>query len=100
MFFGEIFVKNPCSIIIFLLIKRVPETIRSKKKVGVIFQPFLLCTVGSYAFLPPGSGIKHPLTAILMCNGTGTLQETKYDKSNISMPLDKAVRQLLLPVSV
>jgi hypothetical protein len=37
MFFGEIFL-NPCSFI-FLLIKLVPETIRSEKKVGFIFHP-------------------------------------------------------------
>jgi hypothetical protein len=42
MFFGEIFfnyLKNPCSFI-FLLIRLVPETTRSKKKVGFNFHPF------------------------------------------------------------
>jgi hypothetical protein len=45
MFFLCDFLKNPCSFI-FLLIKHVSETIRSKKKVGFIFHPSL-CTVGS-----------------------------------------------------
>jgi hypothetical protein len=38
MFFWRDFLKNPCSFI-FLLIKLVPETIRSKKKVGLIRDP-------------------------------------------------------------
>jgi hypothetical protein len=37
MFFGEI-LNNPCSYI-FLLTKLVPQTKRSKKKVGFIFHP-------------------------------------------------------------
>jgi hypothetical protein len=56
------FLKNPCSFI-FLLIKLVPETIRSKKKVGLIFHPsFYVGTVGSGgsgSFLPPGSWMKN-----------------------------------------
>jgi hypothetical protein len=59
MFFGEIFLRI---LVLFLLIKLVPETIRSKKKVGFIFHPSFLCTVGSGIqcfFTPFGSGMKN-----------------------------------------
>jgi hypothetical protein len=46
----------------FLLIKLVPETIRSKKKVAFIFHPSFYVPVqkdpGSCAFLPPGIRIR------------------------------------------
>jgi hypothetical protein len=49
----------------FLQIKLAPETTTSKKKVGFIFHPLFLSTVGSGirdlgsgALSPPGSGIR------------------------------------------
>jgi hypothetical protein len=42
----------------YLLIKLVPETIRSKKKVDFIFHPSFYVP-GSGAFLPLGSGMKN-----------------------------------------
>jgi hypothetical protein len=44
MFFGESFLRILA--LLFLLIKLVPETIRSMKKVGFIFSSLFLCTVG------------------------------------------------------
>jgi hypothetical protein len=38
MFFGEIFLR--LLVLIFLLIKLAPETIKSKKKVGFIFHSY------------------------------------------------------------
>jgi hypothetical protein len=40
MFFGEIFLR----ILVLLLIKLVPETIRNKKKTGFIFHPSFMCS--------------------------------------------------------
>jgi hypothetical protein len=39
MFFGKIFSRILVFLFIFLLIKLVPETMRSRKKVGFIFHP-------------------------------------------------------------
>jgi hypothetical protein len=54
MFFGEIFLR--ILVVLFFTNKLVPEAMRSKKKVGFISHPFFY-TVGSGAFLPPGSGM-------------------------------------------
>jgi hypothetical protein len=61
-FFGEIFLRI-LVLLFLLLIKLVPGTIRSKKKIGFIFHPSFYVPEqkdpGSGAFLPQGSGMKN-----------------------------------------
>jgi hypothetical protein len=95
MFFGEIFFKNPCSLI-FLLIKLVPETIRSKKKVGFIFHPpFMYSRIRDpVLFYPqdPGSGSGMKNLGIRIRDKTSRIRNTGrrdirvYTPANIEPP--------------